>query len=585
MSNTPKQLLIEQVEQHLRLIYKDITLTASIADISQQLISLMRLNNVDHTPKQFVNHWDQADAIMITYADSLLSESEKPLDTLKNFLDEYCADAINGVHILPFFPYSSDDGFSVIDFSSVNEGLGDWSNIQSISSSYKLMSDLVINHCSARSKWFENFQKQIDPGKDFFFTCEPGDDVSQVVRPRTNRLLYPVDTANGIKYVWCTFSHDQVDLDFSNPEVLKKFIEIIRYYLDMGVKIFRLDAVAFLWKKVGSSSINLPETHELVRLIRTLIEHAQSDAVIITETNIPNIENMSYFGNQNEAHWIYNFSLPPLLVNCLLTGNSQHIRQWLMSMPAAINGTSYFNFIASHDGIGLRPLEGLISNDEEQAMIATLQKFGGKISWRAISDNESKPYEINIALYDALKGSIKGEDQYNFVRFICAHQIMLGLQGVPAFYVHSLLATGNDYQRYFNSGHNRCINRHKWQYEELKPLLDNPQTEHHQVFYKLKDLIQLRAKQAAFHPNAEQYVLYLGDGFVGFSRNTVDKSQIIYCISNITDEQQILPINSINLAYGRKFIDLISDEPLAVELEYLSFQPYQTVWLANDVSV
>jgi sucrose phosphorylase len=306
--------------------------------------------------------------------------------------------------------------------------------------------------------------------------------------------------------------------------------------------------------------------------------------VIITETNIPNIENMSYLGNQNEAHWIYNFSLPPLLVNCLLTGNSQHIRQWLMSMPAAIDGTSYFNFIASHDGIGLRPLEGLISPDEEKEMISTLQSFGGKISWRALSSSENKPYEINIALYDALKGTIKGEDRYNFVRFICAHEIMLALQGVPAFYVHSLLATGNDYQRYFNSGQNRCINRHKWQYEILKPLLDNQQTVHHQVFFKLKHLIQLRARQVAFHPNAEQHVLYLGDNFLSFSRNTADKSQIIYCISNITDEIQSLLISSINLAHSSKFIDLVSSKPLSAELESLSLQPYQTVWLANEMN-
>ncbi|NRA43050.1 MAG: sugar phosphorylase [Pseudomonadales bacterium] len=578
---SPWQTLVDHVEKHLDFIYKDIDLSISTAELTQSILAIMRLQQVDTAPEQFVNLWDQSDAIMITYGDSFLSDDEKPLDNLKHFLDEYCAGAINMVHILPFFPYSSDDGFSVIDFSSVNESLGDWTHIQAIAEDYQLMADLVINHCSSRGKWFDNFQKQIDPGKDFFFTCEPGDDISQVVRPRTNRLLFPVDTSAGIKYVWCTFSHDQVDLDFRNPEVLKKFIEIIRLYLDMGVRIFRLDAIAFLWKKVGSKSINLPETHEVVRLLRTLIEYACNDAIIITETNIPNIENMSYFGNQNEAHWIYNFSLPPLLVNTLLTGNSHHLRQWLMSMPSAMDGTAYFNFIASHDGIGLRPLEGLLSNDEEQALIQTLQGFGGKISWRALSENESKPYEINIALYDALKGTVEGEDAYNFERFICAHLIMMGLQGVPAFYVHSLLATGNDYQRYFNSGHNRCINRHQWQYKDLKPLLDNKENQHHQVFFALKSLIQLRAQQPAFHPNADQHVLYLGDDYLSFSRSCHDKTQFIYCISNITAHTKQLSVNSINLEHDTQFTDLISGIKLSEEQDALILAPYQTVWLSN----
>ena len=574
-------LLLQKVENHLDFIYKEIDLSVSTNTIADELISIMRLDHNQNQPEQFVNHWDQSDIVMITYGDSFISDSDKPLSNLKKFLDTYCKDFLSSVHILPFFPYSSDDGFSVIDFSSVNENLGDWEDIKKISNEYKLMADLVINHCSARGKWFDNFQKQIDPGKDFFFTCEPGDDISKVVRPRTNKLLYPVETENGVKYVWCTFSHDQVDLDFRNPEVLKKFISIIRLYLDMGVRIFRLDAIAFLWKKIGSPSINLEETHEVVRLLRTLIEHAEHDAIIITETNIPNIENMSYFGNQNEAHWIYNFSLPPLLVNTLITGNSHHLRQWLMSMPSAVNGTGYFNFIASHDGIGLRPLEGLLSLEEENKLIETLQNFGGKVSWRALDNNEQKPYEINIALYDALKGTVNGEDAFNVVRFICAHTIMLGLQGIPAFYVHSLLGTKNDHQRFFNSGHNRCINRHQWDYPKLETLLEKADNHHAEVFNTLKQLIKIRSQQPAFHPNAEQHVLYLGDSFFSFSRNTPDHEQHIYNVSNIKDEPQDLRLSQLNLPVEETFIDLISGNPIAPDQETLTLQPYQTVWLAN----
>jgi sucrose phosphorylase len=305
--------------------------------------------------------------------------------------------------------------------------------------------------------------------------------------------------------------------------------------------------------------------------------------VIITETNIPNIENMSYFGNQNEAHWIYNFSLPPLLVNTLITGNSYHLRQWLMSMPTASNGTAYFNFIASHDGIGLRPLEGLLSEEEEKQLISTMQDFGGRVSWRTLSEGESKPYEINIALYDALQGTVNGRDDYNFQRFICAHVVMLGLQGVPAFYIHSLLATGNDYQRCFNSGHNRCINRHQWQYDEIQNLLAKEDNQHSQVFSEIKRLITLRAQQPAFHPNAAQHVLYLGDGFIGFSRNSDDESQFVYCISNITGSAQSIALTSLNLHHDYRFMDLITGCSISVEQEDIVLEAYQTLWLSNTL--
>ncbi|MGB0449908.1 MAG: sugar phosphorylase, partial [Porticoccaceae bacterium] len=436
--------LISSVRHHIEAIYETVD-SVDYQHLSEELIAIMRLQQVDDgQPIRYINHWDEADCLVISYGDSILQEGETPLHSLKHFLDKQVKGSINGVHILPFYPFTSDDGFSVLDYSSVNESLGDWADIEYIAADYKLMSDLVINHCSARSPWFENFLNGRDPGRNFFVTASPDDDLSAVVRPRTNPLLREVKTADGIQHVWCTFSHDQVDLNFRNPEVLKQFASIIRQYLDSGVRIFRLDAVAFLWKEPGTKCINLDQTHEVIRLLRTLIEQAQSDAVIVTETNIPNRENLAYFGNANEAHWIYNFSLPPLLVNTLVTGDCNYLKQWMMSMPPARNGTAYFNFIASHDGIGLRPAEGLLDDSEINTLVETMEQFGGRISWRAVDEGKSKPYEINISLFDALQGTRAGPDQWGLQRFICAHAIMLALEGVPGIYIHSLVGTRND---------------------------------------------------------------------------------------------------------------------------------------------
>ncbi|MBA34710.1 MAG: alpha-amylase [Oleispira sp.] len=587
--------LLQRSQHLLELIYYQTEINIPFNAFAEQLLIEMRLEtasheDASHDPMHPCDLWDQSSTVMITYGDSFLLADEKPLITLKHFLDEHCEGLINSVHILPFFPFSSDDGFSVIDFSSVNESLGGWDDIQSISQDYRLMADLVINHCSSRSLWFQNFIKGDGPGHDYFYTESPTADLSQVVRPRTSDLLRETMTNKGVQHVWCTFSHDQVDLDFRNPDVLIQFIKIIRQYLDMGVRIFRLDAIAFLWKKVASPSINLEETHNVVRLLRLLIEHAQPDAVIITETNIPNRENLSYFGNANEAHCVYNFALPPLLVNTLLTGNSHHLKLWLMSMPPAQLGTTYFNFIASHDGMGLRPVEGILGDDETQVLVDTLQGFGGRISWRALENELGeaiiKPYEINISLFDALQGTTKGKDcaadeGRGIERFICAHAIMLGLEGIPGIYVHSLLATRNDYQRMENTGHNRSINRHQWQYDELNELLSTDSSHHKQVFSELKNLLAIRQKQKAFHPNAPQFTLHLGDSIFAYWRQSHDRKQSIFCISNVSDSVQEFMLSDINLATTNDWVDLISGKEMTHQEMLIQLAPYQTLWISN----
>lgn len=573
--------LKEKLIRHLHVIYESISEVSDYSNIADQLIETMRLGEHYIEPIQHVNHWDQADIISITYGDSIIKDNQQPLTTLKHFFDRYTDDTITGLHILPFFPFSSDDGFAVIDFYEVNKDVGNWEGIEALASRYRLMADLVINHCSSESAWFKNFQSGEGEGSDYFFDVPANSAVQNVVRPRTSPLLRPTETSDGEKHVWCTFSHDQVDLNFRNPKVLLEFANIIRFYLDKGVRIFRLDAVAFLWKSMGTNCLNLAETHEVVRLVRTLVEHINPDIVLITETNIPNRENLSYFGNANEAHCVYNFSLPPLLVNTLITGDCGYLKQWQMSMPPAQNGTAYFNFIASHDGIGLRPAEGLLSDEEIASLIVTMQGFGGQVSWRTIDDGIKKPYEINISLFDAFQGTTEGKDNLGIDRFICAHAIMLSLEGIPGIYIHSLVGTHNDLERMERTGHKRSINRTQWQYDALTAELDNPNTSHAQVFNKLKTLIAIRQKQPAFHPNATQFTLHLGNQVFGFWRQSMDRRQSIFSITNISDSAQTLLLSDLNLIVTDHWYDLISGATFDEDDATIELAPYQTLWITN----
>jgi len=577
--------MLEELEKKLKgsldFIYPDI----DTEYLARQLVETMGLDQTCQQPGDHQNNWNQEDILLITYADSILNPGnpdEKPLTTLDNFLDSRLKDKISSVHILPFFPYSSDDGFSVMDYLAVNESHGDWQDIKHIASEFKFMSDLVINHMSARSRWFDNFKKRIDPGKDYFFEASPDTDVSAVVRPRTSPLLNPVQTEDGERYVWCTFSEDQVDLNFKNPKVLLEFVNIIRHYMDNGVQIFRLDAVAFLWKEIGTSCIHLQQTHEVIKLLRMLIEHYNPNAVIITETNVPNRENLTYFGNANEAHAIYNFSLPPLLIYTLIAGNCRHLKTWLMSMPPAQMGTTYLNFIASHDGVGLRPTDGLLEEEEKNRMVGTMLQFGGRMTYRRAREGHDKPYEMNISLYDALKGTIDhGPDKWQLQRYVCAHAIMLALEGIPAIYIHSLLGTENDYARLENTGRNRSINRSQWDIQQLEEQLENKYSHHSKVFNELLRLIEIRKQQTAFHPNATQFTLHLGLQLFGFWRQSMRREQSIFCIYNVTAETQQVALSDINLIGTDNWTDLISGLKVEDQSGSLTLSPYQSLWLSN----
>ena len=572
------QELYSRVSEHLSIIYPDL----NTKKLASELIAEMGMGRNIQRPTPHRNHWDQGDAILITYGNTIQSSGELPLVTLSRFLDKYLKRQFTAIHILPFFPFSSDDGFSVIDYSTVNPSLGDWENIESISKKYKLMSDLVINHISSRSRWFENYKNGVKPGKDYFIEGNPSDDFSKVVRPRNSPLLTEVRTKAGIRHVWSTFSGDQIDLNFRNPNVLKEFVSIVRSYLNHGITIFRMDAVPFLWKQKGTSCTNLQPTHEIIKLFHTLIEYYFPSALIVCENNVPSNENLTYFGNANEAHVIYNFSLPPLLIYTLLTGRCSHLKNWMMSMPPAQSGTTYLNFIASHDGIGLRPLDGLISDDEVDKLVEKTKQSGGRVTYRKSREGSDKPYELNITLFDLLKSTFDSdEDNYSVERFLCAHSIMFALEGIPAVYIQSIFGSHNDLERLEHTQRNRSINRHIWDEFELEKELSDRQSPHARIFAELKRLLSIRKKQSAFHPNATQYTLHISDDIFAFWRQSINRDQSIFCISNVTATEKLINLRDINLINTDEWKDLIGGRLYFNIQEQLSLSPYQVLWISN----
>jgi sucrose phosphorylase len=488
------------------------------------------------------------------------------------------------IHLLPIFPYSSDDGFSVTDFRAVNEELGSWEDIAELSKSYDLALDLVLNHCSRENLWFIDFIYGQKPACDYFIDIDPSTNLTMVTRPRSSPLLSGVRTPRGLRHVWTTFSNDQIDMNYKNPDVLLEFVDLLLYYLRRGARMVRLDAVAYLWKEIGTRCIHLPQTHEVIKLFRDILEIVDPGALLMTETNVPHEENVTYFGDGDEAHIVYQFSLPPLLLHALYSGTTQYLVQWAkcieqMKMP---KHCTFLNFTASHDGVGLRPLEGLVPEHEIKAMLDGMRARGGYISSKSNSDGTVSPYELNISYFDAFRNpdNSDGAHQWHIPAFMVSQIVALSFKGIPAVYIHTLTATPNDNLGVERTGMTRSINRRKWDLAELENLIGNHGSETGHVFRLYKSLLATRREQKAFHPDAAQKMYELGDAVFGFERVAMDDSQHITALFNFTCERQQVPRQKLPEDIEARQ-ELIGQADVMMTQECLEMPPYAAYWFSK----
>jgi sucrose phosphorylase len=521
----------------------------------------------------------EQDVILITYGDSLQAPDQPALRTLHHFLRERLRGVISGVHILPFFPYSSDDGFSVIDYTAVDPALGTWSDVRRMSADFKLMFDAVINHISAKSAWFQAFLTGDPAYQDFFITVPPDTDLASVVRPRALPLLTPVETAGGTRHVWTTFSDDQIDLNYANPDTLLAVIDVLLFYLTQGMSLVRLDAIAYLWKEIGTGSIHLWQTHRVVQLMRDVFDAVAPRVIIITETNVPHDENVSYFGDgANEAQLVYQFTLPPLTLHAIATGDAAVLSEWAAGIEKVSGTTTFFNFTASHDGIGVRPVEGILSGEQVTALVERARTHGGDVSFKTNSDGSQSPYELNINYFDALSNPSAGEPtDVQVRRFIVSQAIQLAFMGVPGIYVHSLLGSRNWAEGVRRTGRLRSINRQKLPVDDVKTALDDPASLRSRVFNAYCKLITTRTGQKPFHPNGAQTVLRLHPALFTLLRTSPDGSEHVVAIHNVSGETVQADLSTVPLDSIAVYEDLLTGQQAAAGP--ITVEPYQVLWL------
>ena len=512
-----------------------------------------------------INPWvNESDVMLITYGDSICKDGEKPLYSLNKFLNNYAKDTLSAVHLLPMFPYTSDDGFSVVDYKAINEELGSWEDVNELSKNYNLMFDAVINHISKSSEWFKGWLTGDERYKDYFIECDEKLDYSQVTRPRALPLLTPFETSEGKKYVWTTFSDDQIDINFENPKVLVEVLDILITYALNGARFIRFDAIGFAWKKLGTNCMHLPETHALVQLMRDILDICVPGTTIITETNVPHKDNISYFGNgHNEAQMVYQFPLPPLTLFSFLTGDATKLSNWAADIENMSDETTYFNFLASHDGIGMRPVEDILTTEEKQVMVDNVLANGGKINYKNNPDGSKSPYELNINYQDALTHKdAPASERIN--KFIASQTILLSVIGMPGIYIHSFLGSRNWYEGVESSGINRRINREKLDYDKLVEELEGDRKE---IFERYSRLIKIRRNEAAFSPTSTQKVLLFDKRVFSIIRENQETGEKILVLVNVSNEEVKLntSIKGKSIINIKEFSDEVQLKPYEVE--------------------
>lgn len=534
----------------------------------------------------------QEHSILITYGDMVKGDGPTPLSVLHRFVTQYSPGAINTLHLLPFFPYSSDRGFAVMDYRRVDERLGSWKDIREKKRHYDLMFDAVLNHCSAQSEMFLEFLNGNPAYRNFFIAYESPDELTEehrrkIFRPRTSNILTRYETIHGPRFIWTTFSPDQVDLNFRNPAVLMQVLESILFYVRKGADLLRLDAVTYVWAEPGTESVHLPQTHEIVKLLRDVVDLAASGVALVTETNVPHHQNVSYFGNGcDEAHMVYNFALPPLVLHAFYTQDAEALSEWARDLHPPSDQAAFLNILDTHDGIGLQGVRGFLPPKDIQLLVDRAREKGAFVSFKTTENGTEEPYEINTTWWSALNPENDDEGlDLQISRYLASRAIALVLRGVPGIYIHGALGTANDYEAAKASGVSRDLNRGVIDAREVEKALKDPDSKLSLLFSRGREQLLVRRREKSFHPRGGQKVLHLSPRVFALLRTAPEEDEAVLALIGVTDDpvDLAIPAGKAGLGQGR-CRDLLFGREYQAEgnILNLTLPPYGRIWLKRE---
>ena len=509
--------------------------------------------------------FSEKDVVLICYPDHVQEGGNPKLATLRKFLGEF-GQEFSHVHVLPHYPEAGDEGFSVMDHFSVREDLGTWKDVRDLAQDYSLMLDLVLNHMSDKSGWFQRFLAGDKEVKDFFIAYDKEPDLSSVFRPRTDPLLKPYRFGDeSEKLVWSTFPLNQVDINYGNPKVLVEMARALLHYVENGAKAVRLDAIAYAWKKLGTSCFNLKESHTIVEVFREVLREAAPDVWVITETVIDHEENMSYLGKE-KAHLAYHFVLEPLLYLTFLKGNSERMARYLREMPVPDGkDTALLNLSVSHDGIHAVPAKGILNEEDFKLLEKDCKGKGCGVMYRTAPGKEPEHYEFNTCCLDAI-----GRPD----AFLASQAIKLALPGIPLVYFNNYFGCRNWLEGIEKVGYPRAANRERFDYGTLSKRLRKEDSESGFIHRNYSSMLKKRTSEPLFSPSAGFEALDLGPDVVGFTRSRNGRNLMV--LVNVTDNETRAEIPKGTL--GERARDILTGEEFDAA-KPVSLGPHEYLWL------
>jgi sucrose phosphorylase len=280
---------------------------------------------------------------------------------------------------------------------------------------------------------------------------------------------------------------------------------------------------------------------------------------------------------------VYNFSLAPLTLHALRTGDATRLSRWAATLRPPSPTATFFNFIASHDGIGVLPARGILDEAEVQGLVERTLAHGGQVSYKANPDGSISVYELNITLYDFLNDPRHPGPDRDAPRFLASQAILLSLAGVPGIYVHSLFGSHNCHEYFAATDRARSLNRHKFDRAEIEAILADPDRHEGRVFDGYRRMLRLRRNEPAFHPAGGQQVLDLGPAVFALLRTPPRAGRPILCLVNVSPGPQTARLERGigGVRPGGAWHDLIGGATCAVEEDGATIElaGYQVCWL------
>jgi len=525
---------------------------------------------------------------------------------------------INFLHLMPITTRpqgESDGGYAVNSYLQVDKKYGSKEDLLKLTEAFRkngiyLMLDFVVNHTSNEFSWAKKAKKGDKKYQDYYYTYqdfiipEEFEKTLPEVFPETSpgNFTYIPETD---KWVMTVFNSYQWDLNYTNPEVFLEMLTNLVKLTDMGVDVVRFDALAFLWKKIGSISQNLPEAHNLISLFRMCLQVVAPGSILLAEAIVAPTDIVKYFGEEekkgNECEIAYNASLMALLWNSIATKKTQLLYKSLRHVPPKPKDCTWINYIRCHDDIGLGYENHLIQElgwNPEMHRKFLLDYYCQRLDWSPATGmlfmynpktGDGRITGSAASLLGLEKGlKTKNEEliKESVQKIILLHGITMAFGGIPLIYAGDEIGTLNDYSFQNDAskkGDSRWVNRPKQDWETISKLDDgdSPQS---RIFHTLQKLIEIRKENKIFADNNNLELYHTGnDHILSFERTQNQKGLLVLC--NFDENPQVVDsswIKKLGYFSNGEPLDIVSGEKIGLNSALLEVMPYQMLWLMKS---